>query len=206
MAHHRQHQVGRGAEAGEAQILAVAQAAQRQRAPADRPGAEHRRHRGRFQSRWQGMGEGLRHGHVLRVTAVDVPAGGDERRAEVLPAAAAEVAGAAGVEDPGDAHPRAAPGHGAHHLMARNHRKPGRRRAPLDLIEFGVAHPAHLHLHQQFAGARHRLRQVHGLQRRRRAIHVAAGGQHHRFHGRQPGSRSKGSARSHSRTQPWRLA
>ena len=193
MAHHLQHQVAGGAEAAEPQRLAVLQAREPQRAVADRPGAQQRGHRGVVEGVRQAVGEGRRNPGEGGIAAVHVTAGGHEVGTEILPPGAAVAAAAAGGVDPGDAHPCAPPQvldalarllHPPHDLMAGDDRQAGRRRAPLDLVELGVAHAAHRHPHQHLPRPRHRPGHLGRLQRLGVLREIADAPQQHRLHGR----------------------
>src|SRR5439155_25303777 len=87
--------------------------------------------------------------------------GGGEGGTEVLLAAPAVRAGAVRGEDPGHPHPvadgepdgaRAQRLDPADHLMAGNHGQAGGRRAPLDLVELGVADAASADADEQLPG------------------------------------------------------
>ena len=122
------------------------------------------------------MGETLRHGHILGVSAVDVTARGLEVRAQIFVACAAEGARAAGRKDPGDADPVAGlktVGSGAVSVHL----------SPLDFIQFGVADPAACNPDQDFAVLGHGLGQFHHLQWGRVVGQAAESVQYHGFHG-----------------------
>ena len=100
------------------------------------------------------VGESLWHDGELGVAAVSVPPGVLRLLAEVLAAAAAPAARAAGVPEPGDADPVACgepvgagpqPGDLTHHLVARHGRGPPHRQVAFSEVQVCPAHAADPH-------------------------------------------------------------
>lgn len=183
--------MGRGAEPGQAEGLAVLQPGQLQRAVADGAGAEEGCGLDVGEDLRNRVSEGRRNGHGLGVAAAGVAAGGGEPGTQVLAPGAAVLAPAAGRKDPGDADPVAlanAAGAGSqrvdpsHRLMAEDDRQAGRRRAPFDLVELGVADAASRDANADlpFAGDRHR--QIRRHQRLGVLLQAAQRPQEHRAH------------------------
>ena len=103
--------------------------------------------------------------HILRVAAVDVPAGEERCGTEVLSPVEAEPTGSTGVAQPGNSHPfsQAEPGTARtegvdhpHHLMAGNHQPMSRGQIALGKVQIGAAHPARPNVHPDLHGPRHR--------------------------------------------------
>jgi hypothetical protein len=141
------HDVRGRAEAVEAQPPCLA--AQAQGAEADQPRAQQRGdlHVG-VVSR-DGEAEALVGHRVLGEAAVDVASGESRARAEVLPAAAAVLALAAGPAQPWDAHPPPA-GHGrAHDLMPEDPRRLGHVDLAVQQVQVRPADAAGQHLEQE---------------------------------------------------------
>ena len=134
-----------------------------QRPVADDPGAQQRGQLGVAEAVGQRMGEGLRGHHVLGVPAVEVPAGVDRRRAEVLLAPAAEHARPVGAAQPGCPDPvtgrepagaRASRHDLGDHLVAGRGVRPFGRQVPLGEVQIGSAYTATADPEQQLAGTR----------------------------------------------------
>jgi len=174
MFHHFQNQMAGCAESAQAQIPAVLQAGQPEGAIAHCAGAQQRRRLRIRKKSGNGMGEDLRHRQIRSISAVMVSAGRFKVRAQVLSAAAAVGAGAAGGMNPGDAGPvvegeflhlAADRDHPADDLMPRNQGQMGGRRPPLDFIDLSVADPAYGNREQKLVLCDNRLRPIDEAQR-----------------------------------------
>jgi hypothetical protein len=172
-----QGDVRRRSETEQAEASAGLDLRAAQRAVADDAGAEERRGRLVGENRGDGVRKVLAHQGLLRITAVLVPAGVTRGAAQVLVAAPAVGAGAAGEAQPGDPHaladrePRAARAErldGAHHLVAGHERQPARRQVALDDVQIGAAHAAGRDPHAHLAGAGPRLVALARAERRAR--------------------------------------
>mgnify|MGYP007088122768 CR=1 FL=1 len=144
-------EMSRGPESAEAQCHAVCQAGKTQGAEADRPGTKQGRGLDVAEDVRNGEAGAFRRGHVFGITAMKIPAGRLEIRAEIFIARQAESAAAAGGKDPAHPHPvarlkerRLSAGsvNPADDLMAKDNRQSGRRCSPLDFIQLGVADSA----------------------------------------------------------------
>lgn len=119
-----------GAEAGESEAGAVADAGQPQRAVAYCAGTQERRPLAGIEPIRKRDRESRGHPHVLRVPAVGIATGTAEFGAQVLATRTAPLALATGGVDPGHAETPAdagidagrGRGHLAHHFVARDHR------------------------------------------------------------------------------------
>ena len=147
-------EVGRRAEAVDAQPTAGRQLRTPQRPPADDAGAQQRRQFGVRVAVRQAVGEVGRRDGVLGVPAVGVPARVARVRAEVLGPAPAVPALPAGVAQPGDAgqitlgpagHAGADRGHLPDDLVAGHDLRPVRREVTLDHVQVGAADRAGPH-------------------------------------------------------------
>ena len=180
-----------------------------QRAVADDAGAEQRRDLARRQRRGHAIHERRRRHGVLGEAAVHVPAGEARLEAEVLVAARAEAARAAGAVQPGDPDAiagaprrdaRPAARDAADHLMTGHDLRALRRELALDDVQVGAADAAHLDAHQHLAGPR----LGHGAfdERERTRRDVARRAQPHRPHDRYSSRVTRSSARASPRPSP----
>lgn len=162
-------QVGGGAEAEEADGLAVFDLAEPQGAIADDAGTQEGCGVEVVERVGEQMGEGGGNGHIFGIAAVDIQAGPKGLFAEVFEAACAERAGSAGFPQPGDTDAVAdleAADSGAFgddtsdDLMAENAGQLGYRQAAFDFVQFGMADAADADLQEEFVVSGLRVGQV----------------------------------------------
>ncbi len=152
----------------------------RERGPLQRPiaddaGAQQRRQLTVAVAGWQMMGESRRDRGEFSVAAVAIPSGVAGMRAQVLVAASAVRAYAAGVPQPGYPDPVADAelltcvsadlDDLADHLMAGCHLFPVHRKIALGDVQIGPAHPARTHRDQEFGRPGPRQRRADVFQR-----------------------------------------
>ena len=157
-----QHEMPRAAESRQPEDVAVANAGQHQRAIAHAPGTQQRRRLGIAEDVRNRVCITLGYDDEFGVAAVYVAPRGSKLGAQVL------VGRAARRMDPADADtllqrkPAASSAdclHSTDDFMAGHDGKPGRRSAPLDLIQFRVANAAHADSDQDVTLPVHRIRQ-----------------------------------------------
>ena len=180
-----QDEMRRPAEAGEPQQLAVLQPGEGERAISDGAGAEQRR---RLHVR-EGIGDDagviLAHRHELGVAAVDIPAGGPKRLAQILvsrPGRSMDPTDAYPVTDSELADARTGAGDTADYLVPRDDREARRRRAPFDLVELGVTDAARRNADEDFTRRWFRHRQLNQFQRSVNVVQRHDPRQNHRPH------------------------
>ena len=175
--------VRRRAEAVEAEALGIAR--HRERAVADKPGAEQGCSLGIAAVAAHGQAVALVGDAVVAIAAVPRVAGEERVGAQVLPPAPAIAAGAAGPAEPGDAHAlpfgqaldaRAEGRNSPHDLVPRHDRKPGLGEVAVHHMKIGAANTADRDPDQNFAGAGCRHRSL--LQGERSAVAAINHGPH----------------------------